>query len=371
MRKDIIFGRLPDVFAFTDGGRVLNLSDWDRRRREILKDVIEIEFGGMPPEPESFECEPIDVMGARYHSTYRLHCGTKNYPFSFILKIWRPDCRHKCPVVLTGDEMYDSNLDDAVIAEARSRGFAVAKFSRVELASDIKEAGRSGGIYPLWPDMHFTAISAWAWGYHRAVDALMQMDFIDTSRIAITGHSRGGKTVLLAGATDERIKFVNPNDSGTHGCGCYRFTQVEDDGCYTTETSETLSIMLKRFPHWMGEGLYKYGDKEAELPYDMHFIKALVAPRYLLETNAYGDIWGNPRGSYLTHLAAKEVWKMHGCEDRCLTHYRFGEHAQRFDDFCVLFGLIDAERVGANLPDYFRHVPYTDMQPLHDWKCPE
>ena len=27
--------------------------------------------------------------------------------------------------------------------------------------------------YALWKNLTFTAISAWAWGYHRAVDALM------------------------------------------------------------------------------------------------------------------------------------------------------------------------------------------------------
>lgn len=52
------------------------------------------------------------------------------------------------------------------------------------------------------------------------------------------------------------------------------------------------------------------------------FIKALIAPRCYLETNGYGDIWANPRGSYLSLMAAKEVWKFYGAEDKCACWYR-------------------------------------------------
>ena len=39
----------------------------------------------------------------------------------------------------------------------------------------------------------------------------MTLDYVDPYHIAVTGYSRGGKTVLLAGATDERIRYTNPN----------------------------------------------------------------------------------------------------------------------------------------------------------------
>ena len=64
--------------------------------------------------------------------------------------------------------------------------------------------------------------SAWAWAAQRCVDALLTMDLVQSDGIAVTGHSRGGKTAILAGATDERIAVTNPNNSGTGGAGLLR-----------------------------------------------------------------------------------------------------------------------------------------------------
>lgn len=73
-------------------------------------------------------------------------------------------------------------------------------------------------------------ISAWAWGYHRVIDALNHISEIDISKIMITGHSRGGKAVQLAAATDERIAFVADNNSGCCGFGLHR---VRGEGAET------------------------------------------------------------------------------------------------------------------------------------------
>src|SRR5205823_1400752 len=51
-------------------------------------------------------------------------------------------------------------------------------------------------------------ISAWAWGVGRCIDYLVTDKAIDSKRVAITGASRLGKTVLWAGAQDERVAAV-------------------------------------------------------------------------------------------------------------------------------------------------------------------
>ena len=305
-------------------------------------------------------------------SSYRVHCGRKDHPFTFCFYVYRAPVDGACPVVLTGDLTYDKNCNDEVIAEANRRGFTVVKFNRNELAPDMPDPNREYGINALWPELRFSAISAWAWGYHRVVDALLTFPFVDAAHIAITGHSRGGKAVLLAGATDERVRYTCPNGSGTHGTAPYRFIQREDeDSGYHDKNSEPLEFMMRAVGYWMGQGLQPYVEREQELPHDMHFLKALVAPRCYLETNGYADIWANPRGSYLALLAAKEVWRLYGAEDKCRTSYREGGHRHTPFDFGVLFDFMESDINGTPLPDAVTRIPYDDMAPLHDWQCPK
>lgn len=366
MRSDIRLGMLPDPFLFRDGTRVKNTADWEKRRHEIIEDAVGLEFDGMPPKPEVFEVEHLDSRAMGYTTTYRIHCGRKDKPFSFCILAYIPVFEGKVQAVVTGDMMYSGNCNDEVIAEAQKRGFAVIKFNRTELAPDYDDPKRKYGINALWPELSFSTISAWAWGYHRVIDALMTLDFIDHDHIAITGHSRGGKTVLLAGATDERIRYVNPNGSGTHGCAPYRFAQRENDGA----KSEPLDYMVQHIRYWMGKGLSAYVGRENDLPHDTHFIKALVAPRCYIETNGRGDIWANPRGSYLCWQAAREVWKLYGAEDKCVTWYREGGHGHHLPDFTALFDFMEADIKGLALPPSLTEIPYDDMDPLYDWKCP-
>ena len=82
------------------------------------------------------------------------------------------------------------------------------------------------------------------------------------------------------------------------------------------ERSETLADLLSKFDFWMGEGMQKYAECEAELPFDSHFLKAMVAPRTLFVSEAVHDIWANPIGSWQTTLAAGEAFKLLGAEDQ-------------------------------------------------------
>ncbi len=363
---------LPDPFVFRDGRRVRSRSEWEARRREILEDAVGLEYDGMPPEPEVFRVEATHLRGKGETSSYRIHCGTHETPFSFCFYVYRSALDGRRPVVLTGDLTYTANCSDAVIAEANRRGFTVVKFNRNELAPDYADPERQYGINALWPALRFSAVSAWAWGYHRVVDALAGLDGADADHIAVTGHSRGGKAVLLAGATDPRIRYTNPNGSGTHGCGAYRFEQIEEEGRGFRDTkSEPLAFMMENVGYWMGQGLWKYVGKEETLPHDSHFIKALIAPRCFLETDGYDDIWANPRGSYLSLEAAREVWKLYGAADKCACRYRPGGHRHGWEDFNALFDFMEADLKGTPLPEEFTRIPYDDMEPLYDWSAPE
>jgi hypothetical protein len=69
-------------------------------------------------------------------------------------------------------------------------------------------------------------------------------------------------------------------------------------------------------------------------------LKALIAPRALLCTEALQDLWANPQGSWLTHVAAQPVFEL------CATHlrhnaiaFRDGGHAHTPGRLVFLAGL--------------------------------
>ena len=154
------------------------------------------------------------------------------------------------------------------------------------------------------PGAECGALAAWAWGYHRCVDALRRIDAAAADGIAVTGHSRGGKSALLAGATDERIALTNPNGSGAGGSGP---NQMKGEGAEVIE-----DFLKSRYIFWFGKDFADYAGRDAELPYDQHFLHALVAPRALLVTEAFGDPWANPSGSYAALRTTERVYRMLG-----------------------------------------------------------
>jgi len=347
---DRILGPLPDLFRCTDGTPLTDPAQWPRRRQELLDAVVPLLYGGLPPAPGVLELTKLFVWRGRLHS-WLIETGTAEKTITFELQLHTPEGPGPFPVLLTGDGCF-GYCNDEVIREANHRGWLVARFNRTVLAKDdLTDQSRTGGLYEVYPDSTFGAIAAWAWGYHRCVDALLQIPEADGSRIAITGHSRGGKTTLLAAATDERILFTQDSASGAGGGGCFRYEQYEsadeirarhlEDG-----RSEQLADLMQVIPYWFGSGMHAYVGKEETLPFDQHFLKAAIAPRYLLQSNYPDDIWANPRGAEQTYLAAKALYAFLGAQDHIASVTRPGGHYQYPVDFARFLDFAEAARRG-------------------------
>jgi hypothetical protein len=270
----------------------------------------------------------------------------------------------KYPVLLTGDGCYNSCESDT-IDMATARGYVVARFNRLEIAYDRKEP-REGGIYDVYPESReFTAISAWAWGYMTAIDALAQIPYIDMNEIGITGHSRGGKTVLLTAVMDERVKYVCPNNSGTHGCAVYRYELTDTE--HSPHRTETLADMFKNFPHWMSEGLRPYENDIDKLPYDMHFFGALIAPRFYIQCEGMQDYWINPIGAWQNFMAVKECYKYLGCEEHAAAWFRPGEHRHKLPDYTEFLNFMNRARKGMPVSEHLTINPYPQIEKNFEW----
>ena len=355
---------LPNPFHFKNGGLVSTPADWALRRTELRDLIVETQYGGLPPAPLTTQCEYLhNYIMQNQNGAQLISCRVitgADPSFSFTLQLFVPAGDGPFPVVLNGDACW-RYAGDEVIAEILGRGCLFAQFNRTEIASDVKGSNRSSGLYTLYPEASFGALAAWAWGYHRCVDVLTGMNFVDSARIAITGHSRGGKASLLAGATDERIALTCANNSGAGGAGSY---------LWQVPGSEKLSDLLLNFPHWLNPGMQKYAGRENELPFDQHYLKSLLAPRALLTTEALGDLWANPSGTWQTHLAAREIYRFLSAEDRIGIRYREGDHGHGLEDWKMFLDFMDWQLRGLEPGFRYDENPFPDLQAAFTWSVP-
>lgn len=366
-----VLGKLPDPFVFDDGRRVNTADDWKERRKEIYKTAVELQYGTIPPAPEFLDIEESYVYAGSKQLSYRITTGTKECPVTFTMMVFLPSCDGKAPAVIDGDLCFEYAFDKEFIEAFTSNGIMLVMFNRTELMPDTNKSNRYiGQLHKAYPDYTFGAIGAWAWGYSRCVDALEKLGIADMDCIAFTGHSRGGKTAALAGALDERAIIVNPNETCAGACSCYRshITAITEDN--EEMRSETLQDMVNNFPIWLGENMANYADREQELPFDCHYLKALVAPRKLFISEAASDIWANPIGSWHTTIAAKEVYKLLEAEDNLFWYFRNGYHYHKIEDVKRLVNIILNHIGKAELADGFFETPFEEPPLMFDWKSP-
>ncbi|MBE6667525.1 MAG: hypothetical protein E7607_04350 [Ruminococcaceae bacterium] len=366
-----VLGRLPDPFLREDGSRAETAEEFDEHKSTLYKSVVELQYGHQPPEPEFLEIEYLSK--SRRSRTYRIVTGRRDYPISFYVRIFLPEGKEneKCPVIVDGDLCFDYAFDTEYLDAMLKSGIGFALFNRTELVPDSKEAGKKGPLYNCYPEYDFGALGAWAWGYSRCIDAIIKLDIFDNDWIAVTGHSRGGKTAALAGVLDKRIRVVAPNETNAGSCSCYRIHMkaINEDG--EEKKSETLADLIRRFDYWMGPKMSEYAECEEKLPFDAHFLKAMIAPRTLIVAEAASDIWTNPIGSWMTTQAAKEVYKLYGKEENLFWYYRHGYHYHTVEDIKMVVSVIKHQRDGEPLCNGFFSTPFEEPELIYEWRCPE
>lgn len=185
-----------------------------------------------------------------------------------------------------------------------SRGYAYASFYTSELIPDSARAARR--VMPDFPHGargEITgAVAGWAAGFSAAIDVLEDDPRIDPARTAIMGHSRSGKSALVAGVYDRRIDAIVAHQAGTGGTALSR-----------NKPGETVAEMVESYPHWFDPAYAEY-DAEGPntTPVDMHALIALNAPTPLLIGNGRRDVWSDPNGSWRATLEAAPIYEAAG-----------------------------------------------------------
>jgi pimeloyl-ACP methyl ester carboxylesterase len=311
---------LPDVLTTTDGRKVSSSRLWNTvRRPEIIELFRKNVYGRVPETPytKSFRVVNMDrnaIDGAATLKLVDITITADGKTLVIHLTLFTPNNVTKpVPVFLLIDNRGPSNTDPTrkvksefwPVEEAIARGYGMAVFSNADVDPDNFDDFKNG-IHALLdknprPADAWGTIAAWAWGASRCMDYLITDKDIAGNKVAVVGHSRGGKTALWAGAEDARFAMVISNESGCGGAALAR-----------RRFGETIAQINTSFPHWFCSNYTKYNNNEDALPLDMHMLLAAIAPRALYVDCASEDLWGDPRGSYLSLYNAVPVFKLLG-----------------------------------------------------------
>jgi hypothetical protein len=279
-------------------------------KSEIVDLLLREEYGYLPEAPNSVHAELVSrdkgfCAGKADLEVYNLVCECSFGRFSFPIRVVIPKKNRPVPAFVHINFRPDVPDKYQPTEEIIDAGYAVLSFCYKEVTSDDGDFtnGLAGLVYKdgkRAPDS-CGKLGLWAWAAMRVLDYALTLDSIDPSRISVTGHSRLGKTALLAGMLDERFYCAFSNDSGCSGASIAR----DNDG-------ETVKKIVDRFPYWFCENYYKYSDNEDLMPFDQHFLLAAIAPRFAAVGSASKDIWADPHSQQLCCAAATPAWTLHG-----------------------------------------------------------
>lgn len=276
-------------------------------RREEIHNILETEIYGRPVPVLSHRAVVTDTedgicAGKGVRETYTL--TFPDIDFSFPVEILRPIAKDKVPTFVFLNfrpDTYDKYLPTE---EVLDRGYAVARIFYEEVTADNEDftSGLAGALHIDRSDPTACGkIAMWAWAASRVMDLLETLPWVDVQNVAVLGHSRLGKTALLAGAYDSRFRYVFSNDSGCSGAAITR-----------GKVGEQVSDICERFGYWFCENYKKYANNEAAMPFDQHFLLALTAPRILGVHSAWEDTWADPAAEYRACVAASPAWTIYG-----------------------------------------------------------
>ncbi|MBQ6421791.1 MAG: hypothetical protein IJK02_12025 [Clostridia bacterium] len=294
-----------------------------KSRGEMLETLLENEYGVLP------ETDVKIAVGKETVLENRLDLGraalsevpfTVTTPFgshTFPLKRLLHHDGKKRPFVVFMDFSDRAPSFYFPVERVAERGFDVLSFCYTDVTSD--DGDFTSGLAPLLlPQGQNTPDAAgklriWAFAASRVLDYAETLPGLDMPDAAVLGHSRLGKTALLAGATDERFRFVLSNNAGCAGDslargGLGRTGQKGKHG----GPGESVAAISRVFPFWFCKNYLRYAETNEPAGFDQHDLLACIAPRFVHVGIADMDDWADPVSQKLCCLAASPAWEETG-----------------------------------------------------------
>jgi hypothetical protein len=310
---------LPDPLTSLSANTIRNENSWEKERRPELLELFRKNVYGRVPDTkydEQFRIVKKDtgaMDGKAILKMVDITISSGNMSLVIHLTLFTPgNAQGPVPVFLLINNRGKENTDPArkiksefwPAEEVIERGYGIASFSNADVDPDNYDEFKNG-IHGILDQSYRTddswgTLAAWAWGASRCLDYLVSDPEVDKDKVAVLGHSRGGKTALWAGAEDQRFGMVIANESGCGGAALAR-----------RKLGETVASINTAFPHWFCLNYRKYNNNESSMLFDMHMLLSLTAPRPLYIAAASEDLWGDPKGCYLSLYNSLPVYRLY------------------------------------------------------------
>jgi len=397
---------MPDVLTMNDGTRVTSPEQWQRRREEIKRTLAYYAIGQMPPPPGNVKGREVkaeavldgQVKYRLVHLTFgpgeklSLDIGiftpADGGPFPAIisqsatppgatrlprlpqgpnqgrgqdvlLMVGPAPGTNPAPAMRIAGGFFDGPTTAEGVAgrnrELFRRGYALVTFGPNDCAEDttLREADgswafRTTRFFPAYPGYDWGILAGWAWGVSRVADYLVTDPAIDRTKLIVTGASRCGKSAMIAAAFDERLMGA-PVVTGGGGIGAYRFAGPRN--------SETLDVMMKKYPNWFSPHLHEFWGRREKLPFDEHWFLALCAPRPFIALEGDTDTISLPDAVQHSILAARPAYALFGATDRLGVNYEHHGHAFTPEDWTAMMDFADQHLRGRKVDRTFDHFP--------------
>jgi len=339
---------LPDPLRSENGKEVKAKEDWPRRRQALLTLFQQYVIGSFPPSPGNVR--PADIKsheeaGALIDEVV-LEFGP-NFRAKLHLELIIPKGRGPFPVFLT----QDTHRQWALLAV--SRGYIGCVYAGADSRDDT-EAWKA-----IWPEHDWSKLTRRAWAASRCIDYLHTLPVVDTNRIALTGHSRNGKTSLIGAAVDLRVNAVISSSSGAGGACSWRLFSENQFG-------EGIELITRTFPDWFHPRLRFFAGRENKLPVDQPELIACIAPRPCLISTALNDAVESVWAIEQTYYSARRAYDLFGRGEALNLRYRPASHETRAEDIEAYLDWLDSvfDRTFFPLPDSAVYPTYAAWQHL-------
>ncbi|KAM7188945.1 hypothetical protein V8F20_010357 [Naviculisporaceae sp. PSN 640] len=294
---------LNDPFTFADGTtKVTSSALWTCRQSEISELFQRYELGTLPPKPS--------VSASFSGSTLSITASTGGKSISFSVTIRN---------IPSGSGPHPAIIAYGAASIPVPNGVATIIFNNDEIAAQQSaSASRGRGkFFDLYGSSHSAgALTAWAWGVGRVIDALeltQASTNIDPTRIGVTGCSRNGKGAFVAGALEPRIALTLPQESGSGGSACWRISDWQKNR--NNQNVQTAQQIITENV-WFSTNFNSHVNNVNGLPLDHHFLAGLVAPRPLYVMENSDMEWLGRLSTYGCMGGGRKIYQALGALDK-------------------------------------------------------